>query len=112
MTSLRDLKLAKNLLFGPLNDTFSKLTSLEILDLHGNNVSALPQNVENMTRLRILNLNENSFESLPFDGLAKLPLTELQAKKNKLSGTLIEDPIEELPHLQTLDVSSNQLTRL
>ncbi|KFA65323.1 hypothetical protein S40285_02718 [Stachybotrys chlorohalonatus IBT 40285] len=112
MASLRDLKLAKNLFFGPLNDAFSKLTSLEILDLHGNNVSALPQNVENMTHLRILNLNENSFESLPFDSLAKLPLTELLVRKNKLSGTLIEDPIEELPHLQTLDVSANQLTRL
>jgi Leucine-rich repeat (LRR) protein len=90
----------------------SKLTSLEILDLHGNHISGLPRDVENMSRLRILNLNENSLESLPFDGLAKLPLTELLARKNKLKGTLIEDAIESLPHLQTLDVSSNQLARL
>ncbi|KAI9151604.1 Leucine-rich repeat-containing protein 40 [Paramyrothecium foliicola] len=112
MTSLRDLKLANNLLYGPLSWSISNLTSLEILDLHGNNVSALPRNIGNMSRLRILNLNENSFEALPFDGLARLPLTELLVKKNKLSGTLIEDAIESLPHLQTLDASSNQLTRL
>jgi Leucine-rich repeat (LRR) protein len=65
-----------------------------------------------MTHLRILTLNENSFEWLPFDALSKLPVTELLVRKNKLRGTLIEDPIESLPHLQTLDVSSNQLLRI
>lgn len=112
MSSLRDLKLANNLLFGPLNSALSNLNSLEILDLHGNNISALPSNVENMTRLRILNLNENSFESLDFDGLSKLPLTELSLRKNKIAGTLIEEPVESLPQLQTLDASMNQLTRI
>lgn len=112
MSNLRDLKLANNLLFGPLPTTFANLAELEVLDLHGNNVSALPSNIEHMTHLRILNLSENSFESLPFDGLSRLPLTELLARKNKLRGTLIEDPIESLPHLQTLDVSSNQIVRL
>lgn len=110
--SLRDLKLANNLLFGPLPESFANLAELEILDLHGNNVSALPRGVEHMTHLRIVNLNENSFESLPFDALAKLPVTELLVQKNKLRGTLIEDPIESLPHLQTLDVSANQLQRI
>lgn len=90
----------------------SNLSDLEILDLHGNNISALPRKVENMSRLRMLNLSENSFESLPFDDLASLPLTELNIRKNKLSGTLIEEPIDSLPQLQTLDASANQLTRL
>ncbi|KAH7311632.1 hypothetical protein B0I35DRAFT_481582 [Stachybotrys elegans] len=112
MTSLRDLKLAKNLLYGPLSESMANLTSLEILDIHGNNVSAMPSKASSMARLRILNLSENSFESLDFEELAQLPLTELQARKNKLSGTLIESGIDSLPNLQTLDVSSNQLTRL
>ena len=112
MTSLRDLKLANNLFFGPLNPSLASLSELEILDVHGNNISALPRKVENMGRLRMLNLSENSFESLPFDDLASLPLTELNVRKNKLSGTLIEDPVECLPQLQTLDASANQLTRL
>ncbi|KAM5382545.1 hypothetical protein ACJZ2D_002549 [Fusarium nematophilum] len=112
ITSLRDLKLANNLFFGPLNSNLSNLSELEILDVHGNNISALPRKIENMSRLRILNLSENSFEALPFDGLASLPMTELNVRKNKLAGTLIEEQIDNLPQLQTLDASANQLQRL
>ena len=88
------------------------MESLEILDIHGNNVSALPRNIEKMTHLRILNLGENSFESVDFEGLAKLPLTELTLRKNKLSGILIEGSVESLPQLHALDVSVNQLQYL
>ncbi|KAI1050390.1 hypothetical protein LB506_001859 [Fusarium annulatum] len=112
VTSLRDLKLANNLFYGPLNPVLSSLNELEILDVHGNNISALPPKVENMSRLRILNLSENSFESLPFDSIATLPITELNIRKNKLKGTLIEEPIGCLPQLHTLDASANQLQRL
>ncbi|CAJ2504763.1 Uu.00g121570.m01.CDS01 [Anthostomella pinea] len=110
-TALRDLKLGNNLLYGALEDCFV-LENLEILDVHGNNLSALPSGIGNMKRLRILNLDENAFESLPFDQLSKLPLTELLVRKNKLSGTLIESGVQSLPQLQLLDCSSNQLTYL
>ncbi|KAK5995267.1 Leucine-rich repeat-containing 40-like protein [Cladobotryum mycophilum] len=112
ITSLRDLKLAKNCLAGPLDSSLSNLNALETLDIHGNQVSSLPLEIEKLERLRILILSDNNFESIGFEGLAKLPLTELDLKRNKLSGTLIEDPIESLPLLQTFDVSSNRLTRL
>ncbi|KAK2058653.1 leucine rich repeat family protein [Colletotrichum caudatum] len=109
---LRDLKLANNLFYGPLDPIFANLENLEIFDLHGNNVSSLPSVIEKLSRLRVLNLGENSFEALPFASLAKLPLTELLIKKNKLTGTLIQDRVETLPNLQMLDLSCNQLTRL
>jgi Leucine-rich repeat (LRR) protein len=112
MTSLRDLRLAKNLLLGPLRSELNGLKDLEILDLQGNTISALPHDIHQMVRLRILNLNENSIDSLSFAELARLPLTELLVRKNKLSGTLIEEGVASLPQLQTLDVSANQLTRL
>ncbi|KAI1152886.1 hypothetical protein F4825DRAFT_417499 [Nemania diffusa] len=108
-TNLRDLKLGNNLLYGPLEDFFI-LENLEILDLHGNNISALPCGIDRMKRLRILNLDENAFESLPFEVLSTLPLSELLVRKNKLIGTLIESGVEGLPQLQTLDCSSNQLS--
>lgn len=112
VTSLKDLKLGGNLLYGPLDPCFSRLENLEILDLHGNNLSSLPSDFGKLSRLRILNLSENSFEELPFDLLASLPLTELVVRKNQLHGTLVQDTVESLPALQTLDVSSNQLVHI
>ncbi|KAK8084309.1 hypothetical protein PG997_005580 [Apiospora hydei] len=112
VTCLRDLKLGNNLLYGAMDPCFSKLENLEILDLHGNEITALPEGIENLTRLRILNLNENAIDSLPFKAFAKLPLIELLARKNRLSGTLIHPEVESLPQLQILDVSVNQLTLL
>ena len=41
-----------------------------------------------------------------------MPLTELVARSNKLTGTLIEADVSALPGLVSLDVSSNQLTRV
>ncbi|KAI0417764.1 hypothetical protein F5X98DRAFT_339487 [Xylaria grammica] len=108
-TNLRDLKLGNNLLYGPLEDFFI-LENLEILDLHGNNISALPRGIDRMKRLRILNLDENALESLPFQSLSALPLSELHVRKNKLTGTLIEAGVESFSQLQILDCSSNQLS--
>lgn len=112
MTSLKDLKLSKNQLSGPLSPALCGLASLEILDVHGNDITALPRDVGNLSHLRILNLGENRLDALRFDGLAELPLTELCLRKNRLAGTLIREPVRSLPLLQTLDASSNQLTHL
>ena len=65
-----------------------------------------------MSKLRILNISENNFESLVFEPLSKLPLTELLVRKNRLRGVLIEDSVDALAALQVLDVSANQLTHL
>ncbi|KAK0615618.1 hypothetical protein B0T17DRAFT_644648 [Bombardia bombarda] len=112
ITPLRDLKLGGNLLYGPLDPCFSNLVNLEILDLHGNNIASLPSNLANITRLRVLNISENAFETLPFEILATLPLTELVARKNQLKGTLIPESVESLPSLKNLDVSLNQLSHI
>ena len=112
MTALRDLRLSKNQLSGCLDAGLASLESLEILDVQSNEITALPANFENMSRLRILNLNDNKLEKLHFGTLTKIPLTELSVRKNKLSGVLIQEFVEALPHLQTLDVSANQLTHV
>ncbi|PHH66515.1 hypothetical protein CDD81_6990 [Ophiocordyceps australis] len=112
LTGLRELKLSKNRLCGPLSLDISKLEALEILDLHGNAISELPNNFGAMSRLRILNLNDNRFKSLSFNSLSAKSLTELSVKKNQLGDVLIKEQIDSLPMLQMLDASSNQLTHL
>ncbi|KAJ3473335.1 hypothetical protein NLG97_g10367 [Lecanicillium saksenae] len=112
MTALRDLKLASNNLSGPLNAAISLLDGLEVLDLHDNKLSCLPEDMHKMSRLRILDLGENSFESISFAALCDLPLSQLVLRKNRLSGTLIEDAIDAMRTLQTLDVSCNQIKYL
>ncbi|KAH7040824.1 uncharacterized protein B0I36DRAFT_235717 [Microdochium trichocladiopsis] len=109
---LRDLKLGNNLLYGQLDDTVTALENLESLDLHGNNITALPKNMDRLRRLRILNVNENDLTRLPFDVLSELPLSTLSARRNKLSGTLVDPEVEIMRSLQILDVAMNQLTAL
>ncbi|KAM3440792.1 hypothetical protein MY4824_001919 [Beauveria thailandica] len=109
MTALRDLKLANNNLSGPLNAAISLLDGLEVLDLHDNKLSSLPEDMHKMSRLRILDLGQNSFESISFAALADLPLSQLVLRQNKLTGTLIQDPIDAMRTLQTLDISCNQI---
>ncbi|KAI0858449.1 hypothetical protein F4860DRAFT_301612 [Xylaria cubensis] len=110
-TTLRDLKLGNNLLYGSIED-LCNLENLEILDLHGNSISVLPSDIDRMKRLRILNLDENALESLPFRSLSALPLCELHVRKNKLAGTLIESGVESLSQLQIMDCSGNQLIHI
>ncbi|PHH81385.1 hypothetical protein CDD82_912 [Ophiocordyceps australis] len=112
LTGLRELKMSKNRLCGPLSRATSKLEALEILDLHGNAISELPDTFGALSRLRILNLNDNRLESLPFSNLSAKSLTELSVKKNQLRDILINEQIDSLPMLQMLDASSNQLTHL
>lgn len=97
---------------GQLDESLTSLTNLEDLDLRENTLTGLPDGLAELVRLRILNLAENQFRSLPFDCLRKLPLTQLLAAKNKLTGTLIAEDIDELPHLQILDVTANALSSL
>jgi Leucine-rich repeat (LRR) protein len=77
-----------------------------------NALTSLPDGLADLVRLRILNITDNKFKSLPFETLRRLPLTEILAAKNNLSGSLISEEVDELPGLQILDVTANSLTSL
>ncbi|KAI9933416.1 hypothetical protein MW887_007889 [Aspergillus wentii] len=112
MESLRDLKLAKNQLQGTFSSTISRLSNLELLDLSGNSLTKLPENISDLTSLRVLNVGHNQLTSLPFEALSKVPLKDLIASKNQLQGTLIPASVRRLETLQNLDVVSNALEKL
>ncbi|KAG9248400.1 hypothetical protein BJ878DRAFT_476556 [Calycina marina] len=110
--SLRDLNLAGNVLAGVLPESLAKLINLETLDVQRNAITELPSVVRRLSRLKVLNLTENRLMSLPFEGLQHLPLIQLMAPRNNLSGTLIDDTVVELPRLQVLDITANSLTSI
>lgn len=110
--NLKDLKLSSNKLSGPLSEHISGLRSLEVLHIEKNSLTSLPDSLGNMDRLRVLNVSENLLVSIPFGILKTVPLTELLASKNRLAGALMEEDVQELPHLHILDVTTNSLTSL
>ncbi|KAJ5788411.1 Leucine rich repeats (2 copies) [Penicillium paradoxum] len=105
--SLTDLKLANNQLQGELTSVIGRLGNLEVLDLRGNNLTKLPDELVELTSLRTLDVSENKFTSLSFEVLSKLPLKTLNAQKNKLEGTLIPASVNGLETLQSLNIANN-----
>ncbi|PLN81214.1 leucine-rich repeat protein [Aspergillus taichungensis] len=112
MTWIRDLRLARNELQGALTPNIRNLINLEILDLHENALTDLPDSIADLTSLRVLNVSNNRLNSLPFDALQNLPLKEIGASKNKLQGTLIPAAVGRIETLRILDVSGNALLKL
>lgn len=111
MESLRDLRLAKNQLEGTLTPDIGRLMNLEVLDLHGNSLTGLPELTE-LHALKVLNVGQNQLTSLPFESLSKLPLKEISAPRNRLDGTLIPESVHIFETLKSLDVAGNALKKL
>lgn len=109
---MRDLKISGNGLLGTLSPDIENLKNLEVLEIQRNVLDTLPDSFSRLDRLRVLNITENRFQSLPFEILSLLPLIELIAVKNSLTGTLINGTVERLSQLQVLDVTSNAITAL
>lgn len=107
--SLTDLKLAHNQLQGELATVIGRLAKLESLDLRGNKLTNLPEEIAGMSSLKNLDVSENAFTSLPFEIFSKLPLKVLNAQKNKLEGTLIPASVQRWESLQSLDIVNNSV---
>ncbi|KAJ5778527.1 hypothetical protein N7520_001773 [Penicillium odoratum] len=107
--SLVNLKLANNKLEGLFSSAVSSLQKLESLDLRGNALTELPEELGELQNLKILDVGENQLSSLPFEALSRVPLSTLNAPKNKLRGTLIPASVDRLEKLQSLNIANNSL---
>jgi Leucine-rich repeat (LRR) protein len=112
ITALKDLKLSDNALSGEVTPNIEQLRNLEVLELQGNKLSSLPEEIKALVNLKVLNVSMNRLKSLPTASLSALPLVELYATKNSLHGTLFGPAVLGMIRLQMLDVSVNQLDAL
>ncbi|EGD98986.1 hypothetical protein TESG_06350 [Trichophyton tonsurans CBS 112818] len=110
--SLTELKLAENNLSGMLASDIGRLVKLEVLDLHGNCLTGLPDSIADLTALRILNVSENRLPSLPLMAMKDLPLTELNVWKNRLDGYFFPKAFKRHDTLQVLNIATNNLDEL
>jgi Leucine-rich repeat (LRR) protein len=112
ITCLKELKLAENALSGELSSSISELRDLEVLDVQGNKLSTLPDEIGALANLRILNVANNQLSELPTVELSKCSLTQILATKNRISGQLFPASVTSMLRLHELDVSVNTITSL
>lgn len=131
LAGIRRLKLACGLSHFP-PEIFDLADTLEILDLSGNALAALPDDLAQLKKLRILFCSDNAFEELP-TVLGRCPeLSMVGFKANRIRHVaaealpaklrwliLTDNEIEALPdeignckQLQKLMLAGNQLQRL
>lgn len=85
---------------------------LELLDLHGNALTAIPIGLRRLERLTSLNLSHNKLDNSALDIVAQIKLLkELKLSHNAIAGHLPLS-ITELPYLEVLELQDNRLLGL
>ncbi|KAK3656879.1 hypothetical protein LTR56_002860 [Elasticomyces elasticus] len=91
----------------------SPFGGLEVMDLHGNHLSALPVGIRRMERLTKLDLSHNKLENGCLEVVAEIPsLRELRLGHNNLSGNFPPSVCSRLKGLEVLDLKENRLLSL
>ncbi|KAJ6850923.1 protein TOO MANY MOUTHS-like [Iris pallida] len=131
--ALRSLVLRDNGHVGPIPAELGDLTSLKLLDLHGNHLtSSVPGSLSKLTRIRkldlsnnrltgglpdlrspdlnVLDLSRNFLQGRIRPSLARsVSLIKLDLSRNRLTGP-IPDSLNSLENLMLLDLSHNSLS--
>ncbi|XP_019652031.2 E3 ubiquitin-protein ligase LRSAM1 [Ailuropoda melanoleuca] len=94
----------------PKSCSLLSLVTIKVLDLHDNQLSALPDDIGQLTALQVLNVERNQLTYLPRSIGNLTQLQTLSVKDNKLKE--LPDTLGELRSLRTLDISENEIQRL
>lgn len=108
---ITNLDLSNNNLESIPESVTARLLNLIVLDLHSNQLKALPNSIGCLSKLRALNICSNHLESLPKSIENCRALQELAANLNRLR-ELPETMGFELTYLQKLAVNCNKLAFL
>ena len=91
------------------NEIFALADTLEVLDLSGNALTALPDDLHRLTRLRVLFASDNRFTALP-SGLGRCAQLEMVGFK---ANRIVDVPAEALsPRLRWLILTDNAIEQL
>ncbi|MDL5028633.1 leucine-rich repeat-containing protein kinase family protein [Vibrio sp. TMPB1044] len=105
LKGIKRLKLSEGLTEFPL-EILDLADSLEILDLSGNQLSDLPEELSQLTHLRIIFASNNLFTHLP-DVLGSLPKLEMIGFKTNQIKTVSEESLP--PQLRWLILTDNAI---
>ncbi|XP_077001546.1 E3 ubiquitin-protein ligase LRSAM1 isoform X3 [Tamandua tetradactyla] len=94
----------------PKSCSLLSLATIKVLDLHDNQLAALPDDIGQLTALQVLNAERNQLTYLPRSIGDLIQLQTLNVKDNKLKE--LPDTLGELRSLRTLDISENEIQRL
>ncbi|XP_070286723.1 E3 ubiquitin-protein ligase LRSAM1 isoform X1 [Myotis yumanensis] len=94
----------------PKSCSILSLITIKVLDLHDNQLTALPEDIGQLTALQVLNLERNQLTYLPRSIGNLTQLQTLNVKDNKLKE--LPDTLGELRSLRTLDIRDNEMQRL
>ncbi|XP_059514078.1 E3 ubiquitin-protein ligase LRSAM1 isoform X2 [Myotis daubentonii] len=94
----------------PKSCSLLSLITIKVLDLHDNQLTALPEDIGQLTALQVLNLERNQLTYLPRSTGNLTQLQTLNVKDNKLKE--LPDTLGELRSLRTLDIRDNEVQRL
>jgi Leucine-rich repeat (LRR) protein len=109
-TTLTSCNLAHNVISKIPAKLAMKFINLMDLDVSGNRISALPEELSNCTALETVNISSNSFIQLP-PVLANIPsLIKLIARNNFIADVEVE-ALEYLPNLEHINLEGNPLKK-
>uniref|UniRef100_A0A8C2RNQ8 E3 ubiquitin-protein ligase LRSAM1 n=1 Tax=Capra hircus TaxID=9925 RepID=A0A8C2RNQ8_CAPHI len=94
----------------PKSCSLLSLATIKVLDLHDNQLTALPDDIGQLTALQVLNVERNQLTCLPRSTGNLIQLQTLNVKDNRLKE--LPDTLGELRSLRTLDISENEIQRL
>lgn len=80
-----------------------------VLDLSGQGISSLPENITKLTKLNELNLSDNKFSKFPTVLYQFTSLFSINLENNQLS-TFPEDIKSKIPSLQSIKLKGNNLS--